>query len=210
MTPERTRAVSRAEELVETSGRVVAARPTDMEPLINVMVLPFAADPVAHWMYRDLRRYLAYFGRSCGVRGQGLFDRDGMVLDGNLGGAMWLPPGVEPDEDAIAAFLDPSVPRELMTEVNTMFSEMAAYHPSDPHWYLPTIGVEPHLHRKGLGSALLTRGLRRCDEEHMPAYLEASNSANVALYWRFGFEVLGVIHVGNSPPMIPMRRGASS
>jgi hypothetical protein len=34
-----------------------------MEPLIGVMALAFAADPVARWMYRDPGRYLAYFGR---------------------------------------------------------------------------------------------------------------------------------------------------
>jgi hypothetical protein len=56
------------------------ARPADMEPLISVMVLAFAADPVARWMYRNPQRYLAYFGRfSPGFCRQGLFERDGMV-----------------------------------------------------------------------------------------------------------------------------------
>jgi len=115
---------------------------------------------------------------------------------------------VKPDEDAIAAILDESVPREVMADVTAMFGEMAAYHPRDPHWYLPTIGIEPHLHRKGLGSALLVEALSRCDQEHMPAYLESSNAANMALYQRFDFEALGVIRAGHSPPMIPMLRRA--
>jgi len=80
--------------------------------------------------------------------------------------------------------------------------------PTQSHWYLPTIGIEPHLHRKGLGAALLTQALIRCDQEHMPAYLESSNSANTALYQRFGFKGLGVIRAGSSPPMVPMLRGA--
>jgi len=42
-----------------------------------------------------------------------------------------------------------SVPRDVMADVNTMFGEMVAYHPRNSHWYLPTIGIEPHLHRKG-------------------------------------------------------------
>jgi len=115
---------------------------------------------------------------------------------------------VKPDEDAIAAIVGESVPRDVMPDVNNMFGGMAIYHPRDPHWYLPTIGIEPHLHRKGLGSALLTEALSRCDQEHMPAYLESSNSANMPLYQRFGFEVLGVIRAGHSPPMVPMLRGA--
>jgi hypothetical protein len=95
---------------------------------------------------------------------------------------------VKPDEDAIATILNESVPHDVMADLNTMFGEMADYHPRYPHWYLPTIGIEAYLHRKGLGSALLMEALRRCDHEHMPAYLESSNSANTALYQRFGFE----------------------
>jgi ribosomal protein S18 acetylase RimI-like enzyme len=115
---------------------------------------------------------------------------------------------VNPDEDAIAAIVDESVASDVMADANAMFGEMAAYHPRDPHCYLPMIGVEPHLHRQGLGSALLTKALSRCDQEHMPAYLESSNSANTALYQRLGFETLGGIRAGHSPPMIPMLRGA--
>jgi hypothetical protein len=48
---------------------------------------------------------------------------------------LWLPPGVKTDEDAIAAILDESVPPDVMADVNTMFSEMVAYHPRNPHWY---------------------------------------------------------------------------
>jgi hypothetical protein len=71
-------------------------------------------------------------------------------VEGNLGAALWLPPGVKPDADAIASILDESVARDVesvardaMADVNTMFAEMTAYHPHNPHWYLPTIGVEP-------------------------------------------------------------------
>ena len=65
----------------ENASRIVAARPTDMEPSISVMVRAFAADPVARWMYRDPQRYLALF-RSVHprVRRHGLLDRNGMVL----------------------------------------------------------------------------------------------------------------------------------
>jgi ribosomal protein S18 acetylase RimI-like enzyme len=78
---------------------------------------------------------------------------------------------VKPDEDAIAAVVDESVPREVMPNVNVMFSEMAIYHPGDSRWYLPTVGIDPLFHRKGLGSALLTEAVGRCDQEHIPAYL---------------------------------------
>jgi hypothetical protein len=133
----------------ENNRRVAVAQPGDIEPLISVMVLAFAADPVARWMYRHPQRYLAYFGRFIrAFAGEACSTGTAWCIDGNRGAALWLPPGVTPDEDAIVTILDESAPRDLMADVNAMFGEMAAYHPPDPHWYLPMIGVEPHLHRK--------------------------------------------------------------
>jgi ribosomal protein S18 acetylase RimI-like enzyme len=191
------------------SSRVVAAGPADMEPLISVMVLAFAADPVARWMYRDPQQYLAYFGRFIrAFAGKAFSTGTAWCIDGNLGGVLWLPPGVGPNEDAITSILDESVSRDMIADVNSMFAEMASYHPRNSHWYLSTIGIEPHVHRMGLGSALLAEALGRCDHQHMPAYLESSNPANETFYRRLGFEPLGVIRAGHSPPMVPMLRGA--
>jgi len=44
------------------------------------MVLAFAADPAARWMYRDPQRYLLLFRPAHpSVRRHGLLDRNGMV-----------------------------------------------------------------------------------------------------------------------------------
>jgi len=136
------------------SCQVVAAGPADMEPLISVMVLAFAADPVARWMYREPQRYLAYFGRFIrAFAGKAFSTGTAWCIDGNLGAALWLPPGVKPDEDAMATILDESVRRGVMTDVNAMFAEMVAYHPRNPHWYLPTIGIEPSRRGARIGAA---------------------------------------------------------
>ena len=193
----------------EHASRIVACQPTDMEPSISVMIRAFAADPVARWMYRDPQRYLLFFGRFIrAFAGTAFSTGTAWCVEGNLGAALWLPPGVEPDAIAVASILDESVPPDVMADVNTMFAQMTAYHPQCPHWYLPTIGVDPHFHGMGFGSRLLTETLKECDQEHMPAYLESSNPANTALYQRFGFEELGIIRVGYSPPMVPMLRTA--
>jgi hypothetical protein len=69
-------------------SRVAAAR-ADLEPLISVMVLAFAADPVARWMYRDPQRYLGYFGRFIrAFAGKAFSTRTARRIDGNLGGAL--------------------------------------------------------------------------------------------------------------------------
>ena len=83
---------------------------------------------------------------------------------------------------------------------------MEGYHPREPHWYLPFIGVDPSQQGKGYGSALMKHTLDACDRDHAAAYLESSNPKNVPLYERHGFELLGTIQAGTSPPIFPMLR----
>ncbi len=72
----------------------------------------------------------------------------------------------------------------------------------EPHHYLPYIGVAPEAQGRGLGSALMRPILDRCDEERLPAYLEATSERNAALYERLGFE----LRAGGSPPLWLMVR----
>jgi hypothetical protein len=44
--------------------------------------------------------------------------------------------------------------------------------------------------------------LNQCDHENSVAYLESSNPKNIPFYQRHGFELLGTIQVGTSPPNI--------
>ena len=120
------------------------------------------------------------------------------------GAALWLPPGSELDEAAIGA----SLPSGRESEFAAVFEAMTSYHPQEPHWYLPLIGVDPARHRKGYGAALLQDTLRRCDQDYVAAYLESTNPANITLYQRHGFELRGTIQVGSAPPLFPMLRPA--
>jgi ribosomal protein S18 acetylase RimI-like enzyme len=82
----------------------------------------------------------------------------------------------------------------------------ARYHPSEPHWYLPLIGVDPFHQGKGYGAALMQYGRIPCDRDRTLAYLESTNPKNISLYERHGFELLGTIQVGTSAPLFPMLR----
>jgi ribosomal protein S18 acetylase RimI-like enzyme len=126
---------------------------------------------------------------------------------GFTGAALWLPPGVPPDDEALGAAVQASIRRERHPEVFGLFEQMAGFHPSAPHWYLPLIGVDPQHQGKGHGSALLHHALTYCDRDHASAYLESTNPANIPLYQRHGFEILGTIQEGSSPPIFPMLRG---
>jgi ribosomal protein S18 acetylase RimI-like enzyme len=187
---------------------VMSVPSADRERAIAVIVLAFSRDPMARWSYPDPQHYLESFPnvvRALGGRGfaHGTADH----IDGCTGAALWLPPGVEPDHEALAKTMT-GVPAGLHAEVSAVVEQMMHYHPAEPHWFLPLIGVDPARQHKGYGSALLRHALRRCDRDHLPAYLESSNPANIALYQRHGFEVLGTIQAGSSPPMTPMLRKA--
>lgn len=115
---------------------------------------------------------------------------------------------LQPDEQALMAHFQRTVPDKHQDTLFAVFEQMGRYHPDEPHWYLPLIGVDPAQQGRGYGSALLAHALRLCDEDGTPAYLESSNPRNIPLYQRNGFEVLGTIEAGNFPPITPMlRRG---
>jgi len=79
-------------------------------------------------------------------------------------------------------------------------------HLQEPHFYIRYVGVARRFQGQGLGTALLSPTLDRCDREGLPAYLEASSERNAALYERLGFEHLGELRVPDGPRFWPMRR----
>jgi ribosomal protein S18 acetylase RimI-like enzyme len=95
---------------------------------------------------------------------------------------------------------------EQRADMERVFAQMETHHPSEPCWYLPLIGVDPHSQGRGYGSALLRHTLQQCDRDRMPAYLESSNPRNIPLYQRHGFEIIGAIQSGTSPTIVPMLR----
>ena len=99
-----------------------------------------------------------------------------------------------------------AVPAADQEEFFGFMGQVEEFHPTDPHWYLPIIGVDVTKQGQGYGSALLRHALERCDRDRLPAYLEASSPLNKSLYERHGFEALGVIQEGSSPPLWPMQR----
>lgn len=183
--------------------------PADADRAIATIVLAFSADPAARWTYPDANDYLRHFpGIVRGLGGDALARGTGYQVGGFTGAALWLPPGAHPDEEALGAIVQSSVAAERQAEVFAVFERMASYHPKEPHWFLPLIGVDPRCRGKGHGSALLRHVLAQCDRDRIAAYLESSNPANIPLYERHGFVVLGSIQEGSSPTIVPMLRPA--
>jgi ribosomal protein S18 acetylase RimI-like enzyme len=181
--------------------------PSESEKALAVILLAFSTDPVARWVYPEPADYLQYFPAFIRAFG-GSSVRHGTALLSNdlAGAALWLPPGAGPDEDAIAELTERTVDRSIREDLALVFEAMAEYHPDEPHWYLPMIGVETQQQGKGIGVRLMEYALDRSDRHGVPSYLESSNPRNISLYERCGFVSLGTIQFGGSPPLYPMIR----
>lgn len=189
------------------AGAIMTVTPAEGQHTIDVLVLAFSSDPAVRWLYPDPHQYLAYFSAFVEAFAGKAFEEATAYRTGDYAGAaLWLPPGVQPDEEAILQVLENTISPEDLARALPVFEQMAEFHPREPHWYLPLIGVDPAHQGQGIGSALLRHALARCDRDHLPAYLESSNARNVPLYERHGFVVLGEIQTADSPPLYPMRR----
>ena len=122
------------------------------------------------------------------------------------GAALWLPPGVHPNAEALERVFRDTAKPEHLDDVLATFEKMGEGHPDEPHWHLPMIGVEPNAQNRGIGGKLMTYGASRCDQEGTPAYLESSNPRNIPLYERHCFEVMGEIRAVKGPLITPMLR----
>lgn len=191
--------------MMTTAVRPAAA--ADQQAVIHVITLAFSTDPMARWSFPDPATYLSVMPDLIKAFGGNGFAHGSVhLVEGGFAAAMWLPPGVHPDADRLAALTGQHSPRDQSDDMMKVFEQMGSYHPGEPCWYLPLIGVDPVRQGHGYGSALLRYALERCDRDGLPAYLESSNPRNLPLYERHGFEAMGSIQAGSSPTVVPMLR----
>jgi ribosomal protein S18 acetylase RimI-like enzyme len=186
----------------------------DREAVVVVLSHAFAEDPLVRWFLppreggadRLARFFRVTLARDVLPYGEAhVAEHDGAIV----GAALWRRPG-EWNTTGRRQLLD--LPwwlgvfgRDLL-RAGTGLDTMKAVHPVAPHWYLPTIGVDPGAQGLGVGSALLEVILRRCDADRTPAYLESSKSRNIGFYERHGFTVSEERRLPNGPPFWPMWR----
>jgi ribosomal protein S18 acetylase RimI-like enzyme len=193
-----------AEPNVKSAGADIQAS------AVSTIVLGFVADPMTRWVLPDSAEYLRIMPLFVSAFGGRAFEHGtAYVTEGTRAAALWLPPDVEPDEEAMGEVVAQSLRPEIADDMQFVLKGMAEYHPHEPHWYLPLIAADPNWIGQGLGTSLMKHALRRCDVEGINAYLESSNPRNIPFYERHGFRVIGTIQHGSSPTLTPMLRTAS-
>lgn len=186
---------------------VKTATEYEQDAVIDALKLAFGADPATRWVWPDAREYLINFSKFARAFGGKAFVNKTAQYVGNYSGAaLWLPPNIEPDIDALLSLLRDTTTEEVQDTVPGVFEKMGSFHPSESHWYLPLLGVDPLYHGNGLGSVLMNYSTEIFDNLNALAYLESSNPRNIPFYKRHGFELLGTIEVNKFPPLFPMLR----
>jgi len=198
-----------------TVPKVRAVNEADAERAIAALALAFATDPVIRSFYPDPRDHLTYFAEMMRINIEPAIARGSAhYVDGFSAATIWFPP-TRPEDDAEAAkergrrmgaLIEEKAHKEGNDDLFAALGEMGALHPEEPHWYLFSIGVDPHHQGQGLGSLLMEHALPMSDADGTIAYLESSNPRNVPFYQRHGFETTHVVQIGSSPTFTLMAR----
>ncbi len=170
----------------------------DVPLMAEVLARAMEDDPEIRWMFprsRTRGRVLPQVFAAMILHLYLPFD-EVFTTDDYSAAALWLPPsnpGPAPFEvmrlAARMALLFPLAGRALW-RAPAQAGYLNARRPREPHYYLALLGTDPRHQGQGIGSAMLSSQLARCDAEGFPAYLESSNRRNLGLYSRHGFEVM--------------------
>ncbi|MEU2562211.1 GNAT family N-acetyltransferase [Streptomyces longispororuber] len=186
----------------------------DRADIVRLMDEAFRQDPVSSWVFPDedrrRRRHGALMSAFLDLAfAEGYVD---IAEDGSAVALWWSVPAGAGHEDAGSAADGPAQLREAVDPGNERVEVIgqltSGIHPTDrPHQYLHMIAVRPERQGQGIGTALITSVLDRCDREGLHAYLEASSPRSRELYLRLGFADLGqALDLPDGPTMWPMWR----
>jgi predicted N-acetyltransferase YhbS len=181
--------------------------PADVPAASAALARAFEDDPVMSWLYPGLTRMERFFGGfelKLHVPNGAVYTTDDVA-----GAAIWAPPNKWRTSGLDVLRVAPGLLRITGSRLGRALGTMRAIegkHPKEPHYYLAVLGTDPEHQGKGVGGALMTPMLERCDREGTPAFLESSKESNVPFYRRFGFEVTGEIQLPKGPKVWPMWR----
>jgi len=108
-----------------------------------ILTLAFSNDPATRWTWPDPQGISRCFpALRQGIRRGGLRARQRPSHRLGRGRAL-VPPGASPDDAASGALMQRTADPQTATDGPQIMQQMASYHPKEPHWYLPLIGIDP-------------------------------------------------------------------
>jgi ribosomal protein S18 acetylase RimI-like enzyme len=183
-----------------------------------VLARAFADDPMWRWTLGvdDTEEQRARLERFFGTVAGKVHAREELIFtagsDGGdvAGAAVWMPPGrwrfSLVDEARVAPGVLGAFGAAGTIRLLKLLAGVERVHLRQPHYYLFCIGTDPAHQGRGVGAALLSPMLRRCDDEKLPVYLESSSPTNVPFYRRHGFVETDELRFGDGVVVTPMRR----
>jgi ribosomal protein S18 acetylase RimI-like enzyme len=187
------------------AGAVLSRSHADYPSFAHLFPQPARRARALKAMFTGVARDGARLGSAYGA-----VDDDGTIL----GVAIWLAPGRFPWSawrQLRGAGWMLSVMRAAPGSFRAFMktgANGARLHPTYPHWYLETMGVDPAAQRQGVGGRLLQPVLELADRDQVDCYLETARCENVDFYARHGFVVENdsLHQVPDGPAHVAMRR----
>jgi GNAT superfamily N-acetyltransferase len=187
------------------AASVGKASPGDTLAMAGVLARAFHDDPAFSWVLRSDPRRMKILeqGFELFLRRVWLEQEQTYTTAGTVAVAVWERPNEWKVPVGRQLRMLPAMVKVFgrhLPRVLRALTVLERKHPREPHYYLAFIGVEPEWQGRGLGGAVLAPVLKRCDDERMPAFLEASTPRNRALYERHGFAVTEEFRLGDGAP----------
>lgn len=191
------------------SARVRRAAASDSQRIVSVLARAFDQDPSIDWTIRaDARRAegIELFFDVVLHRMTLPFNEVWTTAGDVEGAALWTPPGKWKLGLVEQALMAPQMLRAFgwrrLGRVLDSMNVVQKHHPTEPHYYLQSIGVAPERQGQGLGKALMQPVLERCDQEQVPAFLETAQERNLPLYRSRGFVEISRAPLSGGGPMM--------
>ena len=188
------------------TSTVTAITPSDVDQAVAVIVLAFSADPAARWTYPDPHQYLTHFPAIVRAFGGKAFAHGtGYHVSRFAGAALWLPPGIHPDEEALGAALQRSWRQSCKRRCSPSSSAWVGIIRASPTGICRSSASTRSTSARDMARRSCSTPFFSATETTRP---RTSSRTNLRLYERHGFEMLDTIQVGSSPPIFPMLRAA--